>query len=112
MPLPLLKQVCLFNVMSFLLVGCSIASDPHENFRNILRSEIGTRIDLDPMLSMCSENQKYRVEKNQLQNGNIEYRHILRRGGVCTYYCEVDPYTRRVVNVRYEGSREDCAIVP
>lgn len=108
-----LKKVFLFNAMGFLLVGCVfVASDPHENFRAHLNKSVGMSVDIEPIFSMCADSQKNRIGQMIMENGNIEYKHILRRKGICTYYCEVDPHIRKVLNVRYEGSREDCVIVP
>ena len=51
------KILCLLNVMSFFLAGCS-TTDPHENFKAHLNKAVGVSVDIEPMLSMCAESQK------------------------------------------------------
>ena len=101
---------CLLLV--FLAVGACSSITPHENFVVALNDDIGTSVEIEPMLSLCSRGRK-NIESRTLQNGNVEDRQIMRRGKrECVYYCEVDPKTRLVVSTRFEGSQDDCVIPP
>ncbi len=91
--------------------SCS-AVTPHENFKDGLNSAIGTSVDIEPMLSLCSRGRK-NIESNPVQDGYVEDRQIMHRGRrECVYYCVVDSRTRLVVRVHFEGSNDDCAIPP
>ena len=93
------------------LTGCTSVT-PHENFVDGLNSAIGTSVDIEPMLSLCSRGVK-NIESRTLQNGYVEDRQVMRRGHrECVYYCVVDPKTRLVVSARFEGSADDCTIPP
>ena len=93
------------------LTGCTSIT-PHENFVTALNRDIGTSVGIEPMLSLCSRGLK-NIESRTLPNGNVEDRHIMRRGhSECVYYCVVDPKTRLVVSARFEGSGDNCIIPP
>ena len=100
-----------YLLLALLAVGACSSVTPHENFVNGLHDAIGTSVDIEPKLSLCSRMRN--TESRALQNGNIEDRQIMHRGNrECVYYCEVDPKTRLVVNTRFEGSQDDCAMPP
>ena len=99
------------TTMTVLSTSCASVT-PHENFMKGLKSAIGTSVDIEPMLSLCSRGRKD-IESKTLPNGHIEDRQIMRRGhSECIYYCEVDPQTRVVVSVRVEGNNDNCSIPP
>ena len=50
------------------------------------------------------------VARRDLPNGNFENEYSFR--GTCRYIFEYDPPTRKIVAWRFEGSEQDCAIVP
>lgn len=87
--------------------SCSMI-DPHENFVSIMRSQIGMSAD-DPH-SYTGAYHRYRVSEKILDNGNFE--EMYKRGAHCRHYFEIDQESRIIVGWRFEGTREECAIVP
>lgn len=97
--------------MNFVLVlvvmvtyGCLWVS-PHVNFLNTLKASVGRDIrnhaDFD----------KYHVI--ELPNGNAEYRYLKQmtgRGPGCTLIYQVDPKTYKILQARFIGSEQECAI--
>ncbi|MGC2518413.1 MAG: hypothetical protein WA373_04820 [Burkholderiales bacterium] len=52
------------------------------------------------------------VAEKKLSNGNIEEQYRGGRSPDCHVYFEIDRVARKIVNWRYEGSEDDCAITP
>ncbi|MEQ6341034.1 MAG: hypothetical protein M3A44_05115 [Gammaproteobacteria bacterium] len=106
--------LAIFGVASTFLLACTTIT-PHENFKAHLNAALSRSVDVDPALSLCSQKQKNLIEEKLLPNGNMESRHFLRygwTGGICTYFCEFDSVTRKIVHVRFEGVEENCGIPP
>ena len=86
------------------IVGCT-ATTPHENFVEILSSRVGSKIDdfynLRPSL---------KIAERGLSNGNIEYKY--KYFGDCVETYEVEPTTRIIRSVSYEGSNKWCSVSP
>lgn len=111
------SALVIFGIAPIFLLACTTIT-PHENFKAHLNAALGRSVDSDHMLSMCSLNVEYPVESKSLPNGNIEVKHLFfnyiffHRKVICTYFCEYDPVTRKVVDVRFEGTEESCSMVP
>lgn len=89
------------------LSGCSSLT-PHENFKMHMESTLGMNIDspvektgIDPARLISSA---------ILPNGNLENGYEYR--GSCKYFFEVDQQTHTIVRWRFEGTEQDCGIVP
>ena len=52
------------------------------------------------------------VSTKKLLNGNIEEGFRSGRGPSCITYFEISPTARKIVGWRFEGTHEDCAIIP
>ena len=109
--------LAIFGVTSTFLLACTTIT-PHENFKAHLNAALGSTVDSDPMLSMCSLEREYPVESKSLPNGNVEAKLLFfnyiffHRKVICTYFCEYDPVARKVVRVRFEGKEESCSMPP
>lgn len=90
-----------------LFMGCS-STPPHTNFRQIMGSAVGHSID-DPPTQTKAYPQRL-VATKILDNGNEERRFLFRRS--CSYMLEIDKFTRIIVRWRFEGTEEDCFILP
>jgi hypothetical protein len=84
----------------------------------MLSNAVNKSIDIDRYLSLCSvrSREKAQLQITRLADGNDEYRYsfpirpdLYRR---CTYYCEVNPITRRVVSVRIDDVDNSCEVAP
>jgi hypothetical protein len=78
----------------------------HRNFLNNLNTYIGKDIEYDRGWLRVA----LRVSSEPLDNGMVRYRH--RVIGECIAIFDVDPSSRKVVVVNYEGSTEQCSIPP
>ena len=87
--------------------GCVSSVTPHENFNAHMQNNVGRRID-DPETNWVKP--RAFVVRRDLPNGNFENEYSFR--GTCRYFFEYDPPTRKIVAWRFEGSEQDCAIVP
>jgi hypothetical protein len=93
------------------LFGCALPT-PYENFKDSITSDIGRSLD-DPRIQFFYLRQTP-LQVVSLQNGHDEYHYKLYYRGrdTCRYMIEVDPSARIIVNTRWEGTEEDCGIVP
>jgi hypothetical protein len=99
------------------LCSCFSNTSPRENFKNMLSSAVNQSIDVDRYSSFCSSlREKVQLKITRLADGNDEYRYsfpirpdLYKR---CTYYCEVNPITRRVVSVRIDDVDNNCEVPP
>lgn len=93
-----------------LLTGCvSPTERSHQNFVNTMQLQVGREVG-DPDLTR----NRYRdrlVRTSRLQNGNMEEEYKSGIGLRCRTFFEIDTKATKVVGWRYEGTREDCAIV-
>lgn len=101
-----LRLSTLIFVVFTSLAAC--ASGPHQNFKNIMDAKIGRDADLPAALA--ARNRETQVGVRTLLNGNLEEGYRLNR--TCRYYFEIDKATRKIVSWRYEGSEQDCIVVP
>jgi hypothetical protein len=101
-------------LLPLLVVGCISFVSPYQNFQDIIRAHIGSRIDDPDLLHANFFNPADLVKIVRLPNGHDEYYYKLyyRRRDTCREINEVDPTTRIIVNARWEGTEEDCGIVP
>lgn len=91
--------------ISMLLASC--AGDPHQNYVDISRRNIGRNIQSYPQLM---DRKHLLLEVKPLASGRLEYRYRYYRSCVDIY--EVDPKTHIILDFRWEGSKEDCVIYP
>ena len=91
------------------LTACA-SGRAHQNLKNIMQLEVGKPID-DPYLTR-NEYPGQRVASRVLSNGNLEEEFQAGRGSRCRVFFEIDNKAKRIVGWRYEGSDDDCAIVP
>lgn len=98
-----------FLTMLLLLptIGSCSSVTPHENFKQHMSRNVGKKIG-DPTTKWMNE--RVLMRSRELPNGQIEYQYRFR--GTCRYYFEVDSKTSVIVGWRFEGTEEDCAIVP
>jgi len=80
----------------------------HANFKKIMQSDIGKRAD-DPYVYR-NHYRNLLVDTRELPNGNIEEK--FNRLPQCPVFFEIDKRSRKIVGWRYEGSEENCVIVP
>lgn len=91
-----------------MLSSCSALPTPHENFKNIMQSNIGKRED-DP-ISDLSRYSQWVVARSALPNGNVEIEFRWRKQ--CPVFFEIAPSTHIIVGWHFEGSEKDCVIAP
>lgn len=84
--------------------------DAHQNFKDIMQAELGRSAD-DPYAYRNHYRERH-ISTETLPNGSIEEGFQTGRGPTCITYFEIDPVARKVTGWRYEGTKEDCAIVP
>lgn len=95
------------TVLLGILLGC--ATDPHENFKNIMAGQVGK--DMNSPSARAARNPSNLRGTNTLPNGNLEEAYA-KANGACRHYFEIDRATRKIVGWRYEGTRDACAIYP
>ena len=98
-------RALLIGVM-VIVSSCAVLSS-HENFKGHMSGNVGKIIDGPSTLWVKSD--RY-VATRQLSNGNAENEYRLR--GTCRYFFEFNPETRVIVGWRFEGSENDCVIMP
>jgi hypothetical protein len=96
---------------AFVLILCACAVlDAHENFKEIMQGEVGKSVD-NPYLTRNQYRNRL-VNTRQLANGNVEEEYKTGRGLRCRTFFELDQKSGKVASWRYEGTKDDCAIVP
>jgi hypothetical protein len=89
-----------------LLSGCGYTvASRHENFIDLLNSNIGKNINEIP--SVHFPQGKNMIDSKVLPNGNIENKYNYK--GTCRYYYVIDPKTHKIISARFEGKDEDCS---
>ncbi|MEE9494856.1 MAG: hypothetical protein V3W04_15990 [Gammaproteobacteria bacterium] len=91
-----------------MLSSCSALPTPHENFKNIMQSNIGKR-ESDPSSYLSRYPQRV-FDSKHLPNGNTETEY--RRSEKCRVFFEIELDSRIIVGWRFEGNEKDCDIVP
>jgi len=82
----------------------------HQNFKNIMQLEVGKSADAP--YAYRNHYRERRIASRTLPNGNIEEEYRSGRGPHCRVYFEIDEAAGKIVNWRYEGTEQDCVIVP
>lgn len=90
------------------LLSCISSVTPHENFKSLMAHNVSSSIDSPNVVG--STLSKYLMESKSLPNGNIENKYSGR--GTCRTFFEFNPETRIIVGWHYEGTEQDCIIVP
>lgn len=87
--------------------------DSHENFKSIMSGHVGRRRhDPDGFIRRYPDSV---VAETSLPNGNTEIKYKTGRwmdGEQCHAFFEVDKTSEKIVNWRFEGTKQSCAIVP
>src|SRR2546421_614203 len=99
---------CLVLFALLIFFGCAFLPSGHENFRTIMSNHVGKSAD-DPSTDTVRYRAR-RIEIRTLPNGNIEEGYPGLRS--CRYYFEIDKTTRTIVNWRFEGTEDDCEVIP
>src|SRR5882762_7177467 len=94
---------------SWLLPACATVS-AHENFVNIMNGNVG-RSTTDPYV-YPNRNRNLSVASRRLSNGNLEEEFRGGRGPTCRVFFEINEKAEKIVGWRYEGTNDDCGIVP
>jgi hypothetical protein len=98
----------LLGVLAAPMVQSCTSTTPHENFKNIMKQDIGKKAD-DPTSDIYHYS-KYVLNRRVLSNGNVEVKfHLM---GNCYYFYEVEKKTNIIIGWRFEGSKKYCAIAP
>ena len=95
------------TVLATIAVGCAHES-AHENFKRTMSNQVGKSAS-DPTTD-TGRLWSNRLGETKLPNGNIEIG--FRQFRACRYYFEIDEVTRKIVNWRFEGTEQECIIVP
>ena len=90
-----------------LLTACATGSG-HENFKAFMQRNVGKSI-YDPSAYKNYYRDTF-VTKKKLTNGNIEEEYESVKN--CQVFFEIDNSTKKIVRWRYEGTEQDCSIVP
>src|SRR5699024_9443031 len=102
--------ICLVLMIGVSIGGCACYSVKckHANFIKLMGMNIGSSID-NPLVA-GSTNPKYLIGSKSLPNGNMEneYQDV----GTCRVFFEFNPKARIIVAWHYQGTEQDCAIVP
>lgn len=101
--------VLLALVLLISLTACA-SGRAHQNFKNIMQLEVGKPVN-HPYLTR-NEYPGRRVASRVLPNGNIEEEFKAGIGLRCRVFFEIDNQAKKIVGWRYEGTEQDCAIVP
>ena len=101
----ILKRLFGLVMVSLIVSGCV---SRHETFKEILRDNIGDNVDNIPPYALGRITAL--IDSKVLPNGNIENKY--KYGGTCIYFFEIDPKTRIIVGVRFEGKERDCVVAP
>jgi hypothetical protein len=101
--------ICQLFCIGF-LASCGGVS-PHQNFINIMNVSVGRDSDA-PYSFRNNIRIHHLVAVRPLKNGNIEEEFKIGRRLNCRVFFEVDESKKTVVGWRYEGTEQDCVIVP
>ena len=94
-------------VLSVFPSACATGSQwPHNNFLDIYSHQVGKNIN-DPSLYTRSE-----IARRRLPNDDIEIEYLHSKRGNCRVFYRVDSVSHKIVDWRYEGSKDGCAINP
>lgn len=94
-------------ILSISLSACA-AGRAHENFENRMQRHVGRSAE-DPNNSINRYPENRGLTRN-LPNDNIEQEYRFAPG--CQVYFEIDKATRKIVGWRYEGTEQECVVVP
>jgi len=100
--------VWVVGLLMIAVSGCANIT-PHENFKSNLECSVGRNMD-EPFLTKNDT----LVSTRQLSNGDIEYRyqHFYGKKHPCIHIYEVNPETRIIQKVGFEGNENTCYITP
>lgn len=101
-------RLMLLGSIFLIVVSCSGFYSPHENFKEIIGHNVGRSAD-DPRTLVVRYPELY-ADNKILSNGNTENRYQWIRS--CSYFLEIDKETNVIVSWRFEGSEDDCIIIP
>jgi len=107
---PLRSAVLVALVMMGMSLAACASDVAHQNFRTIMQGQVGKSVD-NPYTTRNRYPDR-QLSIRQLVNGNTEEEFKTGRGLRCRTFFEIDNQAHKVVGWRYEGSEQDCAIVP
>lgn len=103
----LFLRLLLSLTLCSVLPACALES-AHENFNSMMERQVNRSID-DPN-TLTNRYPEDMGARSRLSNGNIEQTFRFRAG--CQVYFEIDKASQKIVNWRYEGTEQDCVLVP
>lgn len=106
---PLMFTVGLMAAICFSLAACTTIT-PHENFKHIMQGDVGRSTD-DPY-AYRNRVRSWLLGTKSLPNGNIEEEFKFGRRLNCRVYFKIDKMAGKIIGWRYEGTAQDCIIVP
>jgi len=94
------------------ILGCTSYTPEarHKGFKNLYGFQVGKKIE-DSWLMRYPESV---IGSRTLPNGHTEteFQPSTIGSGGCRVFYEIDPVTNVIVNWRFEGTEQDCAVVP
>ncbi len=102
----------LLLVSALILVSGCATGGAHQNFRNVIQSDVGMSVDY-PYISW-NWYRRNRGDIRKLGNGNDEYQYFWdrREQSKCVVFFEVDNASQRINAVRFEGTADTCYLIP
>ena len=105
------QRTTLSVLFAALLSGCASPGErSHQNFKNTMQLEVGKPAN-DRYLTR-NEYPSRLVGTKPLPTGNVEEEFKSGRGLRCRTFFAINKESETIVRWRYEGSKDDCAIVP
>lgn len=96
----------LLLIVVLMSCSCGSFSSPHENFKAHMSSAVNKKISDE---GTWARDDRF-VSVRDIDNGNKEYKYILRQGCFCFF--EVGKDAETIVGWRFEGDVKDCEIAP
>jgi hypothetical protein len=98
-----------FALLTVIAAGCATGR-AHENFKAHMDAEVGK--SANDRYAFRNHYPEWKVSDQQLPNGNIEEKFRAGRGTTCYVFFEINRTSQRIIGWRYEGTQEDCSILP
>lgn len=107
-----MTRLGLLFVSALILVSGCATGRAHQNFRNVIQSDVGMSIDYPHIL--WNRYPSGRGDIRKLRNGNDEYEYFWdrREQSKCVVFFEVDNTSERIIAVRYKGTADTCYLIP
>jgi len=100
-------------LLPFAFTACATLDayfDAHENSKTVMQLQVGRDIS-NPNLTRNRYRERL-VGVKPLQNGIVEEEFLSGRDLRCRVFFTFDEQSQKIVGWRYEGTKDECAIVP